>query len=201
MIRAVAGAVLAALAILLALLAGDVRGWQHALARGDAVYSVAPARAEWTPPTTLGGLSASLLDAGPNLAVRNALQQYAVGAAVHERLDNAVQVEALRARAESSLSAVAAGADAAWASQAETLLGVLAFGGSASGASNQYDAAISSFTDAARTDPSNVAAKFDLELLLRLSAAHGVRRGAGSGAGFTKHGRRGAGSGAAGSGY
>lgn len=201
MIRALAAALLAALAILLALLAGDVRGWQHALQRGDAVFAVAPARAEWTPPTTLGGLSGSLLDAGPNLAVRDALQQYAVATSVHERLDNAVQVEALRAHAESLLSGVAAGGDAASASQAETLLGVLAFGGSATGASNQYDAAISSFTDAARTDPSNAAAKFDLELLLRVSAAHGVRRGAGSGAGFTRHGRRGAGSGGAGSGY
>ena len=88
------------------------------------------------------------------------------------------------------------------ASQARTLLGILSFGASAQGAGpSQVDAAIADFTDAIRADPGNEAAKFDLELLLRLTVAHGVRTGRGTGGGFGRTGRHGAGGGVPGSGY
>ncbi len=66
------------------------------------------------------------------------------------------------------------------AAQARTLLGILTFSEAAEGGGiSQTDAAIADFTDAVRVDPGDTAAKFDLELLLRLSAAHGHRRGTG----------------------
>jgi hypothetical protein len=43
-----------------------------------------------------------------------------------------------------------------------------------------------------RTDPENELAKYDLELLLRLTAAHGVRAGAGQSSGVGRSGRHGA---------
>ena len=60
---------------------------------------------------------------------------------------------------------------------------------------------IADFTNAVRADPTNAAAKYDLELLLRLTAAHGARPGAGTGGSFGKGGRRGAGGGVPGGGY
>jgi hypothetical protein len=87
-------------------------------------------------------------------------------------------------------------------SQVLTLLGILAYRASASGgAQSQVDAAISDFTDAVRADPANMGAAFDLELLLRLTAARGSRIEPGQGGGFGRTGRRGAGSGQPGSGY
>ena len=88
------------------------------------------------------------------------------------------------------------------ASQALAVLGILAFEAvSANGASNQTDAAIADFTDAVRADPGNEPAKYDLELLLRLTAAHGDRTGAGQGSGVGRTGRRGGAGGLPGSGY
>ena len=87
-------------------------------------------------------------------------------------------------------------------SQARTLLGLLTYRASAAGGEqDQVDAAIADFTDAIRADPSNAAAKFDLELLLRLSAASGTRPGQGLGTGSGRGGRRGAGGGVPGRGY
>jgi hypothetical protein len=121
---------------------------------------------------------------------------------LHLRLDNATDVETARGRAQDVLERVARAHDPAWASEAETLLGVLAFrASSAGGAQSQVDAAISDFTDAVRTDPSNADAAFDLELLLRLTAAHGTRVQPGQGGGFGRTGHRGAGAGQPGSGY
>lgn len=52
-----------------------------------------------------------------------------------------------------------------------------------------------------RVDSGDTAAKFDLELLLRLSAPHGVRHGTGAANGFGRTGRHGASGGVPGSGY
>ena len=88
------------------------------------------------------------------------------------------------------------------AAQARTLLGILTFGASASGGSqDQVDAAVSDFTDAIRADPEDDFAKFDLELLLRLTAAHGTRIGPGQSNGQGPTGHHGAGGGVPGSGY
>ena len=201
-LRAGAAAALAALAVLSALLAADVRSWPTALAKGDAVVAVAPGNASWTPPTTLGGIARSLLGVQGDLEQRRALQQYELSASIPTRLDTEVELQTQRAQAVTALAAVAASADPARASQASTLLGILAFDESADGAnSNEAENAISDFSNAVRADPANVAAKFDLELMLRLTAAHGSRPGAGNAHSFGLGGSRGAGGGVPGSGY
>ena len=131
-----------------------------------------------------------------------ALQQYVNATKLHLRLDNAVDVEGARGRAQDVLANEARGDDPTRASQALTLLGILAFrSASSGGAQSQVDAAIADFSDATRIDPSNVDAAFNLELLLRLTSAKGLRIQPGQGGGFGRTGHRGAGGGQPGSGY
>jgi hypothetical protein len=190
------------LAVLSALLAADVRSWSASVASGDAVYAATPARARWTPSTRIDGLAESLLDAGDDVAVRRALQLYVATVGVNARLDNALEVQTARARAQDALERVARDPDPARAAQARTLLGVLAFRAAARGGQeSDIDVAASDFADAIREDPSAEPAKFDLELLLRLTAAHGTRTGREPGAGTGQTGRRGAGAGTPGRGY
>jgi hypothetical protein len=184
-------ALFVALAVLAALLAGDVRAWRSALASGDAGVR-----------TTLGGASVALLGVGDDVQLRHALRLYVGASRLHLRLDNALVVESARARAQDALEQASHAGDPRRASQALTLLGILAYRASASGgAQSQVDAAISDFTDAVRADPANEQAAYDLELLLRLTAARGSRVEAGQGGGFGRTGHRGAGGGQPGSGY
>jgi hypothetical protein len=185
--------VLAVVSVLAALLAADVRSWHSALAQGDALYAATPKHVTWTPHNRLGASARTLLGLGSDIELRRALQLYVAAATTPNRLDTAVELQAARAQAESALAKVARGPHA---SQADTLLGILAFE-STSGA----EAATADFTDAVRADPANAAAKFDLELLLRLAVAHGTRTGAGAGGSVGAGGRRGAGGGVPGGGY
>jgi hypothetical protein len=166
------------------------------------VYAATPGRATWTPSTRLGGLAETLVGAHEEVALRRALQLYSVSSGLHQRLDNALDVQTARAQAQDALASAARDPDPQRAAQARTLLGILTFGASASGGSqNQVDAAISDFTDAIRADPGDDFAKFDLELLLRLTAAHGTRTGPGQSNGQITTGRHGAGGGVPGNGY
>lgn len=197
----VAGALLI-LAVLALLLAADVRSWQSAIRDGDVEFASTPDHASWTPRTRLGGVAGDLLGTDDDVSSRRALQLYGIAAATHLRLDNATQVQTTRAAAQDALTAVAASADSRRSSQARTLLGLLTYRASAAGGEqDQVDAAIADFTDAIRANPANADAKFDLELLLRLSAAQGTRPGEGLGSGTGRGGRRGAGGGSPGRGY
>lgn len=191
MSRLLAASALIALAVLALLLAADVRSWRTATANGDA-----------PPRTYLGGVAGSLLGTRDDVTFRRALRLYEVAAATHLRLDNATQVQTTRAAAQDALAAAAGSGDTSRASQARTLLGILVYISTASGGEqDQVDSAIADFTDAIRADDDNDAAKFDLELLLRLSAASGARPGQGLGGGFGRGGHRGAGGGTPGKGY
>jgi len=144
----------------------------------------------------------ALLGVRDDLQLRDALQRYIDASKLHLRLDNALTVESARARAQDALEQVSHARDPQRVSQVLTLLGILAYRASASGgAQSQVDAAISDFTDAVRDDPANEQAAYDLELLLRLTAARGSRVEPGQGGGFGRTGRRGAGGGQPGSGY
>jgi hypothetical protein len=193
---------LAAAAVCAALLARDVSATRDALRNGDVVYTATPSRASWTADTTFGGAASSLLGNQDDIEFRQALQHYVDASKLQLRLDNAVDVEGARGRAQDMLEQAARTDDAKRASQALTLLGILAYRSAASGTTqSQVDAAIADFTDATRADPSNADAAFDLELLLRLTTAHGSRVQPGQGGGFGRVGRRGAGGGQPGSGY
>jgi hypothetical protein len=184
-VRIALGAVLAALAVLVALLAADVRSWSASLSSGDHVYADSPSRATWTPPARIGGVARDLLGVRDDLRHRRALQLYRESASLPQRLDNALAVQTARTEAQNALAAAAGDSPPQLASQALTLLGIIA----AEGGSTQTDAALSDFTDAARADPGNELAKYNLELLLRLTARD-VRAGAGQGSG--KSGQSGA---------
>jgi hypothetical protein len=201
-LRVVAIAALAALAVLAALLAADVRAWPLSLDRGDAVYALAPGRAQWTPATRLGGSAETLLGTAHDVAARTGLQAYRRVAGLSEQANNALAVQTRRGAAINALAAPANSGDAQIAAQARTLLGILAFAESAEGGGvSQTDTAIADFIDAVRVEPGDTAAKFDLELLLRLTAAHGQRRGTGLANGFGRTGHLGASGGVPGSGY
>ena len=201
-LRLALAALLAAFGVLAALLAADVRSWPPALASGDALYAASASGANWTPPTRLGGLAQDLLGVRSDVQLRRALQLYRQSGAAPQRLDNALTVQTASVDAQNALAAAARQSPPQGASQALTLLGILAFRSVAEGGgSSQTDAALSDFTDAVRTDPQNDLAKYDLELLLRLTAAHGVRAGAGQGSGSGRTGRHGAAGGLPGSGF
>jgi hypothetical protein len=200
--RVLAACVLAGLAVVAILLAADARSWKETLSGGDAVYSSSPTRATWSPGTNLGRVAGDLLGTEDDVAARRALRLYRIAAVTHLRLDNATAVQTARARAQDALLRVAAGGDGERSAQARTLLGILTFGATASGGEEDHvEGAISDFSDAIRADSANADAKFDLELLLRLSAAHGTRPGQGVGGGFGRGGRHGAGGGSPGRGY
>lgn len=189
--RLLAAAALIALAVLSLVLSADVRSWRTASVTGDA-----------PPRTYLGGVAEGLLGTSDDVTFHRALRLYEVAAVTHLRLDNATQVQTTRAAAQDALAAAAGSGDLRRASQARTLLGILTYGSTASGgAQDQVDSAVADFTDAIKADDHNDAAKFDLELLLRLSAASGTRPGQGLGGGFGRGGHHGAGGGTPGKGY
>ncbi len=197
-LRFVPAIVLVVLAAVVALLASDVRAWQRALEGGDI-----RAGTTWPTATRLPGDPAGrLLGVGNDVRARRAIQLFRQTVGVRARLDNAQGVTANRAHAESALAVLARGHDAR-ASQAATLLGVLAFADAARGGAqpSQVDSAVADFENAVRADTANGVAKFDLELLLRSLVAHGSRNGTSGGSGAGGTGRNGAGSGTPGHGY
>lgn len=196
-----AAAVLLVLAVLVALLAADVRAWPTALRSGDAVYASSPSNATWTPPTRLGGLAESLLGVSSAVEYRRALRLFLLSSGRQLRLDNALDVSTARGQAQDELGRVARAPQGRPSSQARTLLGVLAFTAVGQGGGpSELNQAILDFEDAIRADPTDTTAKYDLELLLRLAAAHGVHTSPGPGTPVDE-GRKGAGTGGGGSGY
>jgi hypothetical protein len=189
---------LVALAVLVALLAADVRGWQRTFATDDARVG-----GTWdASPRVPGNLAGRLLGVGDDVRARRAIRLFEQTVGVRARFDNAQDVTAARTRAETELAALAHGGGPR-ASQAATLLGVLAFGDFARGGreASQADSAIADFESAVRADPGNAVAKFDLELLLRSLAASGSRTGTNGGSDSGGTGRSGAGGGTPGRGY
>jgi len=121
-LRLAAVALLGAVAVTAALLAADVRAWPLALARGDAVYALDPARARWTPATNLGDLSETLLGTAGDVTARHALQAYRGVEGLQEQLSDALTIQTQRVAAAAALDGPASSADPRVASQARTLL-------------------------------------------------------------------------------
>jgi hypothetical protein len=192
-LRVTAIVALAALAVLAALLAADVRAWPAAIERGDALYALDPATAQWSAQTRLGGLAGTMLGTGGDLAERRGLQLYDQTIVFQQTLPYELEIETARAYAMNALAKPAASSDPSVASQARTLQGVLAFdAASRGGGPSQVDAAIADFTTALELDSGNTAAKFDLELLLRLGQAQASTFGPAHEKSFGRTGRRGA---------
>lgn len=191
-------------AAVLLLLALDLRAWQHRMTRDDLRFrAMASHVGLWRTPAALPGDPArSLLGLGDALAYRRALQLFwysRVGADPESRQD----IVAIRVDATDRLETLmTSAATAAERSNAANLLGVLTVTTPASDVETQTQTlrrAAGYFQDAIGADPTNYAAKLNLELVLRLRRpgksrfGHDARGGYGFG--------RGRGVGVIGSGY
>jgi hypothetical protein len=188
-IRALAAVAALVLALVACALAVDAGRWRHV---GD------------HPPATLLGASAErVLGTHDDVALRSGIRAFVTAVRTPYGFDNGQTQTRVRAGAEAQLAGIASAAPANEASQADDLLGVLAWGGTQSppGVLDPADRAVQAFTEAAHLDPKNTAAAFNLELALRALAPHGTRPGSNPNAGTQGRGNSGAGSGLAGEGY
>ena len=188
MIRAVVAAAALVLAAVLVALFVDVGRWEHVRTR---------------PPTLVGRAAETLLGTSDDLALRHAIAAFVTAEQTPYGYDNGANQARVRALAQGTLADVVASAAPRQASQADDLLGVLAWGGTNAplGAVDPAARAVSAFTDAARLDPANVDAAFNLELALRALETTGVRTGPSPTSGSQGIGNRGAGAGLPGEGY
>jgi len=192
-VRAVVVTLLVVLAALLGAAAHDVLAWRDALRGGNVRVAQA-----WLP----GDPVRAVFRLDDDLALRRAVRSFHVAYTTGRGFDNGVTRTTRRSLAEVRLTDVAAHGAPADASQAGNLLGVLVVaGGRVTGGITADDRARSTFEAAIRRDPGNLAARYNLELLLRRTRATATRQGPGNGSGALGHGRRGAGSGTPGRGY
>lgn len=198
------GAALLAAGVLL-LVAADVVRWRDAIEHGH--------RADTTLPF---GAARRLLALDDDLALRRAVLLYR-GVARQARSYDPTLVRRARIEAEIALADVAASQSGPQASQADDLLGILAFadstastdtspfgsafGGATAGPPAPVEGSVGAFQNAVSLDGRNEAAKYNLELVLRLLKAHGQRAGGTPSAGPRGGGKRGAGGGTPGRGY
>ncbi|HEV7642003.1 MAG TPA: hypothetical protein VGO39_14145 [Gaiellaceae bacterium] len=189
MIRAGAALVLLVAAAFLAAVAVDAGRWQDG--HGE------------RPKTLAGGVAERVLGAGSDVALRRAVRRFVAAEQVPYGFDNGQAQARARAIAQAQLSDVAAAAPPRAASQADDLLGVLAWGSTRAptGVVDPADRAVNAFTDASRLDPANVDAEFNLELALRSLLSTGVRHGPSPSSGPRGTGHSGAGAGTPGQGY
>ena len=189
MIR-IAGALAALVAAgLLVAVAIDVGRWQHVSAR--------------RPPTLVGHVAERALATTDDVALRRAIAGFGTAEHTPYGFDNGANQARVRVLAEGRLADVASVANPAQAAQADDLLGVLAWGSVRSpvGTVDPADRAVQAFTEAARLDPGNLDAAFNLEVALRALQSTGVRRGPSPSNGPRGTGRSGAGAGTPGRGY
>jgi hypothetical protein len=188
-IRIAAALVALVVAGLLVALAIDAGRWKHVGAQ--------------RPPTLVGHVAERLLGTTDDVALRHAIGAFVTAERTPYGFDNGANQARVRVLAQGTLADVAAVASPVQASQADNLLGVLAWGSARSpvGTVDPADRAVQAFTEAARLDPANAAAAFNLEIALRALQSTGVRRGPSPSNGPRGTGHSGAGAGVPGRGY
>jgi hypothetical protein len=204
-LRLVLALVALALALAAVLLAVDIGRWRGQIAAGDRRLAANPvAQVDWQASTLLPGDPASrLVGLGNDIELREAIQAFSVAQRTPVGFDNGQQRSLRQAEADGLLEGVVLTGSPSQVSQADVLSGILAFAKTSApdGVTTPGARAIAAFTDAARLDPSNSAAAFDLELTLRALAPTGTRPGSNPSAGGKGPGRAGAGAGLPGSGF
>jgi hypothetical protein len=196
-----AGALVAAGALIV--VASDVLRWRDTMRNDDAAYARG-AQPAWSASTIVpSGATRRLLALDDDIALRRAVLAYR-GVKGQERSYDPSFGRIARAEAEVQLSDVASSGSGAAASQASDLLGILAFADATAGGAGRaapIERSIGAFANAVTLDRDNVAAKYNLELVLRLLQAHGQRAGGNPSAGPKGTGKHGAGAGTPGRGY
>jgi tetratricopeptide (TPR) repeat protein len=166
-----AGLVLAA-AVLLLLLATDVRGWSARFAADDLRYRANPVPGNlWRPEQAAPfGLARDVLGIQDDIDYRRALRSFRLGRPLESNLYG-VKTASLRAQAQVQMAEVADhGNDLPRRSQAANLLGVLGFAMAARDLALRdtfLRDAIASFRQAIALDPTNDDALFNLEFALQ----------------------------------
>lgn len=193
-------------AVVLGLLAADVAAWRSTISRDDLRFRALPThKALWRPATTLpGDPASSIIGTSSTMAWRHSLQAFwyaRIGSNPEVRMD----APTLRATAQDSLlEQLSSAPSPEQRSTAANLLGVLVVTTPAPGNDQDVIAQIlkraaNYFQQSIELDPSNLDAKQNLELVLRITRpgkGH-LGRDARSGYGFG----RGQGAGQLGSGY
>jgi hypothetical protein len=204
LLRVAAAVAMLAVAVAALLLAADVGSWQTAIQAGDTRFVQAPGAASWTASTTLPfRLGERVLGLSDQLAFRNAAQSFVSVQAAGQGLDNGYSEGQARDALETVLVGLTQGSDRLRDSEAENLLGILAFVDSEHTGPNTpapVERSVADFQAAVQLDPENEDAKFNLELVLRRLLAQGVRPGS-SNAGGAAKGHKGAAGGTPGRGY
>jgi len=183
--------VLVALAALLVLFAFDTHAWQSSVSRDDIRFrAILDHGGLWKPKTILPGDPAGkALETKDTIAWRHALQSFwatHIGANPQSQED----LPKLRAHAQSQLlDLMSSGKTAAERSGAANLLGVLVIttpvsAGSQSAQLQVLKQSIDYFQQAVELDPTNTAAKQNLELVLRATRPGKGRIGRDAHAGF-----------------
>jgi hypothetical protein len=204
-VRIVLALVALLLAVVALLLAVDVGRWRTQVAAGDRTMAAHPgADIRWTPSTLLPFDPArSLIGPDGDIALREAIRAFVTARHTGRGFDNGAEQSLRREIAESALEGVVLTGSPHQVAQADVLLGALTFNTSSApaGVTPPGQRSVDAFTEAARLDPSNTAAKFDLEVVLRALAPTGTRPGSDPSAGSEGHGGHGAGAGLPGSGF
>ena len=161
------------LALVLALLARDVRAWDESVRAGDERFAVAPGPDDlWEPASTsFGGAGRALLGLGDDLELRHAEQLFRRSRPRAGSLRTTKQL-AYATQAQIALSTIQLGdASREVRSRAANQIGALAMAdvlANAGDASGRFETALKKFTEAVRLDPGNEAARHNLELALAL---------------------------------
>ncbi len=204
-VRLATAVALLAVATILACLASDVLSWRDAIRNGDHEFARRAVDATWNANTVLPSDPArGLLGLGVPLRFRFAEQSFAAVQTAGQGYDNGLSETRTRGELEAELVGLAQSRDHVIASRADNMLGILAFTDSTPTgpiAAAPIDQSVADFQAAIRLDPTNVDAKFNLELLLRKLLAKGIRPGANNSAGGLANGHHGAGGGLPGTGY
>jgi hypothetical protein len=159
---------------------------------------------DWTPSTVLPlDPARSLVGPADDIALREAIREFVIARHTGRGFDNGVEQSRRREIAESALEGVLLSGSPLQVARADVLLGVLAFNTSSAlaGVAPPGQRSVDAFVEAARLDPSDTAAKFDLELVLRALATSATRAGSNPSVGGKGHGGHGAGAGLPGSGF
>lgn len=203
--RLATAAVFLTVAVFAVLLAADLRDWRTSVTRGDAVFAVRPAAADWAAAAVLPGDPArAVLGLDDQLTFRHAERRFVAVAAEGNGFDNGYAESAQRGALENVLTRLARTSNRHVASDADNLLGMLAFADSRQrgpGGPAPVERSEADFQAAVQEDPSNEPAKFNLELLLQELRAKGSRHGSNNAGSGPAKGHLGAAGGIPGRGY